>query len=165
MAYAQVAAGAARAATAYGPRVLALAQENLKKVTGGKVSNVSELAQYVSASPQRLKVTTEALVRAGVPVDDILPEDITGGNNVLTQVRASAMKIVGTMQGRYQAGSDTSLQTGDAVGDIARDKLRKKRVKTALRIFGSAQAYFLTNPNGGIPVDDFTWYQQVILED
>lgn len=162
MAIAQIAQLGARAAVAYGPQAYEYAKKQLAKVTSGKVTNESQLAKYVGNSPQRLKITTDALVTAGIPVDAVIPQDLVGTNEVLGRIRASAQALVSTMQSKFQAGSDTSLVQGE--DGIVKDVIRKKRVATALRIFGSANAYFLVNPNGGIPAEDFVWYSRVILD-
>jgi len=159
MAYAQVVQTAGQLAVKYGPQVAKLASESLAKATGNKATTET-LGTYLGNSPQRLKIATEALVRAGVNVDDLIPADVVGQNRVFAQIRQSALGLVGNMQNRFQAGSDQTLSSGQ--DDIAKDELRKERVKTALRVFGSAKAYFLCIPNGGIPVDDFVWYERII---
>lgn len=160
--YAQIALVGAEAASKYGPKVYELAKQQLRKVTGGKVKDVAQLAQYVGQSPQRLKIATEALVTAGVPADAVIPTDMIGENQVLARIRQSAQTLMGQMQSQYAAGSDKSL--AGSSDDIARDVIRKKRVATALRIYGSAQAYFLVHPQGGIPAEDFVWFDRVIKD-
>lgn len=160
MAIPAAAVAAARAAAKYGPAVLDQARAQLAKVTGGKVTDPANVAAYVGNSPQRMSVVAGAMVRSGFRVEDVLPADIVGEDKHLQQIRASAMEIVGRMQNQYAAGSDKSLQQSSS--DIAADMLRVERVKTALNVFGSARAYTLCMPNGGIPADDFVWYDRVV---
>lgn len=161
MAVAVVAARAAQVAARYGPAVVARTQELLKQATANKVSTPAEVPAYVGNSPQRLKVATEALIRAGVRPDDVLPVDLVGQDKTLLAIRASAEAIVNSLQNRFQSGSDKTLQHGEAA--IAADALRRKRVEAALGVYGSADRYFLCHPNGGIPAEDFVWYRAVIL--
>jgi len=159
MAYAQVVQTAGQLATKYGPQVAELARKQLAKATGNKATPET-LGSYLGNSPQRLKIATEAMALAGVNVNDLIPEDVAGNNRIFAQIRASAINLVGSMQARYDAGSDKTLSSGQ--DDIAKDELRRERVKAALRVFGSSKAYFLCIPNGGIPVEDFVWYERII---
>lgn len=155
--YGELAKRAATATVRYAPAVIDKAEQALSKVSGGKVSKVTDLADYVGSNPARLKVASEALLRSGVMLGDVLPRDLIGNDVQLIQIRQSAEGLVRTLQGQYLQGSDRSLAQGQAA--IAADVLRKKRVKAALGVYGNADTYFLCHPNGGIPAEDFAWYQ------
>lgn len=157
--YGELASRAAKATVRYAPAVIDKAEQALAKVSGGKVSKVTDLAGYVGSNPARLKVASEALLRSGIMLGDVLPRDLIGNDVQLMQIRQSAESLVKGLQGQYLQGSDRTLAQGQAA--IAADVLRKKRVKAALSVYGSAETYFLCHPNGGIPAEDFAWYQAV----
>lgn len=160
MAIAQAAQLAVRGAVRYAPAIVDAAKRELSKVTNGKVNDITDLISYVGGNASRMKVATEALVRSGVKVDDILPVDVVGNDAQLQRIRASALTLVGSLQTRFAQGSDTTL--AGPVDQIAKDALRKERVQTVLRVYGSQKAYFLCHPNGGVPPEDFVWYERVI---
>lgn len=144
----------------YAPSVLNSVNEYLNKATGGKVTNVTDVTSYVGNDAARLRVTTEAMLRGGVAIDDILPKDLTGSNQQLTKLREVGLALVATLGSQYDRGSDKSLAQGPA--NIAADVLRKKRVRAVIDVYGTKENYFLCHPNGGVPVEDFVWYDQVI---
>lgn len=152
-----IAQGIVQAGRTYGPAVLREAENMLTKATGKKVNNLQAVEKYVGASPERLSVVAGALARAGMRIDDLMPADLVGMNPALQQIRRTLMVTANSMQGRFDAGSDNSLSLG-----IEGDIIRKRRVQTALRVYGSEEAYFLCHPNGGIPRGDFAWYKAVI---
>lgn len=155
--YAQAAQLAGTAVTRYAPKVLELAKAGLAQATSGRVKDVAAVGQYVGKSPERLSIVAGALARAGVRVDDIISVDAAGSDAKLAAIRSGLLASVSNMQNRYDSASDDSLPQG-VEGDI----MRKKRVQTALRVYGSEEAYFLCHPNGGIPRGDFAWYAAVI---
>lgn len=158
--YAAVANKAMKATTKYGPAVYEKANAALATVTGGKVKDVTDLGSYVGNNPGRLKVASEALLRSGVMLGDVLPRDLIGNDQNLIAIRASAEKLVSSLQAQFLAGSDRSLIQG--VDGAAADVLRKKRVKAVLGTYGSEENYFLCHPGGGVPAEDFAWYRAVI---
>lgn len=158
-----IAERAVNAAKNYSPAVVAAARAQLAKVTDGKVTDLRAVPGYVGDNPARLKIATEAMLTSGVMLGDVLPRNLILGDADLLKIRQSAEALVNQLRAKYAAGSDQTLAE-DASVAIAADLLRKRRVRTALQIFGSATNYFLTNPNGGIPATDFDWYDRVILE-
>jgi hypothetical protein len=132
----------------------------LASVSGGKVKDVADIGNYVGNNPGRLKVASEALLRSGVMLGDVLPRDLVGTDQNLIAIRASAEKLVSNLQAQFLAGSDRSLVQG--VDGAAADVLRKKRVKAVLGTYGSEENYFLCHPGGGVPAEDFAWYRAVI---
>jgi hypothetical protein len=158
--YAAVASRAAKAVGKYGPSVYETANAALASVSGGKVKDVADIGQYVGNNPGRLKVASEALLRSGVMLGDVLPRDLVGTDQNLIAIRASAEKLVSNLQAQFLAGSDRSLVQG--VDGVAADVLRKKRVKAVLGTYGSEENYFLCHPGGGVPAEDFAWYRAVV---
>jgi hypothetical protein len=160
MAVAAAAQAAARAAVKYAPAVYQKAKETLAAVSAGKVTLPENVASYVGNSPQRLKIAVDAMVRSGISPDDVLPRDLIGNDKTLAMIRGAADQLAKSLQTQYAAGSDKTLQQGEAA--IAADALRRKRVEAALGVYGSGQNYFLCHPNGGIPAEDFAWYRAVV---
>lgn len=157
-----VATKASSALSKYSPAVIEEAKKQLGLATGGK-ADVANLTAYVGESPARLKVATESLLRSGVMLGDVLPRDLVGTNAQLKEVRASAETLVGMLRAAVGARGDHTLsQDASLANKIATDALMKKRVKAALEISGTAERYFLAFPNGGIPMGEFTWYQQIV---
>lgn len=154
MAIAQVAISAAQQAARYAPVVVDKASKLLAKATGGRVKSVADIPAYVGSNASRLSIAAGALNRAGVDANDIIPEDVVGMSPALQQIKARLTAEVVNLRNRYDQGADRTLSEG-VEGDI----LRKKRVSTALRVFGSEESYFLCNPNGGIPREDFAWFR------
>lgn len=155
MSYVAVAKQAASAAAKYGPEVLSRANELLKKTTGGKVDNISQLAGYVGTNGARAKVSAEALIRSGVSMDDLFPSELLQSDPKFAQLRAELSALAQSMRARYDQGSDQTL----GANDVAADVVRARRVRAALSVFGSEERYFLVNPTGGIPATDFAWYR------
>lgn len=154
--YADIARRAAEAAKKYAPEVIDRTKLALRQVTNGKVSSLDQVGSYVGNNPARMKVTTDAMLTSGIMLGDVLPRDVIGMDEQLQQIRRSAELLVDKLRTRFDSGSDKTLVTDES--QIAADVLRKKRVQVALQIFGSPANYFLVNPNGGIPAQDFSWY-------
>jgi hypothetical protein len=160
MAIPALAARAGQVAVKYAPVVYEKAKNALSAVTAGQVQAPEQIVSYVGNSPQRLKIAAEALVRSGVDVNDVLPRDLIGSDKTLQQIRSAADKIAGSLQAQFASGSDKTLNQGGEA--IAADALRRTRVEAALSVYGSGKRYFLCHPNGGIPAEDFAWYDAVI---
>lgn len=161
-----VAAAASRIGTAvsalarkYGPDVVQAVNSKLAQATSGKVADISAAPAYIGNDPRRARVVVEGVARAGVSMDDVLPAAWTANSPVYLQIRQSGEAILNQMRAKNQAGSDTTLGTN--VADIAADMIRKRRVQTALRVYGDKESYFLCHPSGGIPEADFIWYGQL----
>lgn len=157
MAVPVIAQGVVTSATRYAPVVLDQARTLLQKATGSKVATIDAIPKYVGNSPERLAIVTGALARAGFAVNDLVPQDLVGMNPALQSIRATLVRTAGAMQSHFDSGADRTLNN-DVEGDI----IRKKRVQVALRVYGSEEAYFLCHPNGGIPREDFAWFNAVI---
>lgn len=155
--YQNVAKAAISATSRYAPRVIEAAKTGIAKATSGRVKDLDAVPAYVGRSPERMSVVAGAMALAGVNVNDILSVDAAGSDQKLLAIRETLLNSVSGMQSRYDAQADNSLPEG-VEGDI----LRKKRVQTALRVYGSEEAYFLCHPNGGIPRADFAWFAAVI---
>lgn len=160
MAVPAVAARLGQVAVKYAPQIQATASELLAKATNGRVTNVSELTKYVGNSPERMSIAANSLVRAGMSIDDVLPADLVGENVQLAKIREGALRLTGAFQNQLAAGSSKLItQTTD---HIAADMFRRQAVEVALSVYGSANRYALCHPNGGIPVEDFVWYDRVV---
>lgn len=151
---------AASLATRYGPSVVSAAQDLLRKSTGGKVAQITPTAinSYVNGNATRGQVVVEQLVRAGFDVDDLLPQSLVTADADLAKLRADVINVVGAFASRVKA--EAFNEFAPAGDDVARDVLRTKRVKSALAVFGSKDAYFACQ---GLSPDDFVWYDRVIL--
>lgn len=158
--YADVAQRAAQAAQKYAPTVVSAVNSTLSTVTGGKVVDITGVSSYVGNNPSRLKVTTEAMLRAGVNMGDVIPRDLIGTDKNMMAIRASAERLVSTLQQRYDAGSDKTLDQG--LDNTVIDLMRRKRVEAVRAVYGNESAYFLCHPNGGVSSGDFAWYDTVI---
>jgi len=158
--YRAIATRAAAAASKYAPAVIDRAKSTLATVTNNKVTELSAVPAYVGSNANRLKVVTDGLLNSGVMLGDVLPRDLIGDNEELMQIRAGAERLVGQLRAKFQQGADSTLEITDE--RIAADVIIKRRVKAALQIFGSAENYFLVNPNGGISVKEFAWHDAVI---
>lgn len=158
--YANVARRAAEATQKYAPAVVSTVNSTLAAVTGGKVATAEEVSSYVGNNPARLKVTTEAMLRAGINMGDVIPRDLIGNDKNMMAIRTSAERLVATLQQRFEAGSDKTLDQG--VDNAVADLMRRKRVEAVRGIYGNEAAYFLCHPNGGVPPSDFAWYDTVI---
>lgn len=158
--YADVARRAAEAAQKYAPAVVSTMNTTLDAVTGGKVKSANELGTYVGNNPARLKVATEAMLRSGINMGDVIPRDLVGNDKNMMAIRASAERLVSTLQQRFDAGSDKTLDQG--VDNTVADLMRRKRVEAVRSVYGNEASYFLCHPNGGVPTSDFAWYDTVI---
>jgi len=155
-AIASVANAARGAFSRFAPDLAAKAQEQLRKVTSGRVSTPADVIKYVGNNSSRLSVVTDALVRAGAPVDAIFPSDIVATDSALAEMRKAASELATKLQGQFDngAGTDRVLPSASPM-DAAADVFRIRRVKAALSIYGTEENYFLCHPSGGIPADDF----------
>lgn len=144
----------------YGDQVITVAENQLAKATNGNIRSPQAVPAYVGNDRSRAMVAVGALASAGIHPDHILPEDVVGQNPILAAIRQEAMNTFTRMQSQFNRGSDKTLQI--APSGIANDKIRRKRIEAVLAIYGTKEAYFLCHPNGGVPVEDFTWYDQVI---
>lgn len=160
MAIPLAAAAAAQALQTYGPAVMEKAKSAVKAATSGRVTDVAKLPDYVGASPQRMAVMADALVRSGVRPDDIIPPDLAGTTPELKKIKDAAYALASKLQARFTAGADPTIVPA-AAEQAAGDLLRVKRVQAALRVFGDEATYFLCNPNGGIPASDFAFFRSM----
>jgi len=158
MAVKELAKRGAELAMQYGPQAKAAAENALSRATGGKVSAMSQLDNYVTG-PRQLSIATQAIASAGIPVDGIFTADLIGNDRVLNEIRQGAARILSKAQQRFDKMSDNTLDQGP--DNTAADVLRKKRVEAVLAQYGSAVRYFLCHPNGGVPAADFAWYKAV----
>lgn len=147
----------------YGNEVITLAESKLQNVTGGKVSSLRDVAQYVGKDPARASIVVGATSAAGINPRDVLPEDIVGSNPILRQIIAEAEDTVNAMRNKYAAGSDRTLAVAGRAPDTANDLIRRRRVEAVLSVYDTAEKYFLCHPNGGVPIEDFEWHRTVIL--
>lgn len=129
---------------------------------GGEAVVENLFSDHLDATDSNdIRVAAEAAVRAGVNPEDLISAAAIKADPKLAQMRASLNKLALELANKQVNDGDKTLSmTGD--DDIAKDLLRRRRVAMALRIFGSAEAYMLVIPNGGIPPEDFAWYESVI---
>ena len=147
----------------YGNEIIAEAETKLQSVTGGKVTSLSDVPNYIGKDPQRASIVAGAASAAGINPRDIIPDDVIGSNPVLAQVMAEAEATFVAMQNKYAAGSDRTLAGPTRKPDTANDVIRRRRVEAVLSVYDTEEKYFLCHPNGGVPVEDFVWYRTVIL--
>lgn len=160
MPLAQVAMAAGTAAVHYGPAVYDKAKQYLSKATNGKVSNASDIVNYVGKSNQRMTVVADSLIRAGVQVDGIFPADIAMIDPAMKAMKAAAQALAYSLSRQFEAGADKVIPAQSAP-DAAADVIRLRRVKAVLSVYGSPETYFLCHPNGGVPASDFAFAQAV----
>lgn len=158
MAIPVLAARAAQVGMKYAPSVASKANELLKKVTSGRVTDVAKVAPYVGNSAERLTVVSRAMVQAGFSPDDVMPADLIGNNEQLQQVRQSLYNIVSESRDAYDAGTQQRLKAISSPMEAANDTLKAETVEAVRRVYGSADVYFLCHPNGGVPRSWFAWY-------
>lgn len=137
-------------------------QSLLSNATGGKVSSVADIANYVGSSTNRSVVVADALMGAGMHPNEVLPDDLIGSIPALQKAKERAMVRLGEMRVKYDAGSDHTLDAADPAKDLVDDMIRRRRVEAVLSVYGSESTYFLCHPNGGVPAADFVWYRKVI---
>lgn len=154
MAIPALAMAAGSAAVQYGPKAYDAAKALLAKATGGKVTDASQIVDYVGKSQQRLTVVADSLIRAGVPAESIFPSDVVQTQPQLKAMRQAALGLAATLKVQFDAGADKVLP-GSTAADAAADVIRIKRVNAVLEIYGSEDRYFLCHPNGGVPASDF----------
>lgn len=159
MAIAQAAAAVGSKVVQYAPVVYKKGMDLVSKATSGRVKTPADIAAFVKDDPRKLSVVAGALAAGGVSPQDIIPADLAAINPQLAQIRTTIQQIAGQMRGQYDAGSDQLVAATPA--DVARDVLRKQRVSAVLRVYGSAETYFLCHPNGGIPRADFAWFRSM----
>lgn len=153
--------GIATVGSRYAPVVIDKANDLLKKVTSGRVKNVTDVVPYVGGSPERLAVVARAVANAGVAPDDILPADLVGTNDQLSKIRDSIVRVVMQQRDAYDAGTQDRLKQMGNATDAAGDVLKKNAVEAVYRVYGSEDAYFLCHPNGGVPREWFGWYKSL----
>jgi len=157
MAIAQAAAAAGTALVKYAPEVYDKGMKLVDKATNGRVKNAADIVPFVKNDVRKLSVVTGALASAGVKPDDLVPRDLVALDPQLAQVRSTIERIASNMRDQFDRGSDNILAASQE--DIARDVLRRQRVDAVLRVYGTAEAYFLCHPNGGVPRADFSWHK------
>ena len=133
----------------------------LVAATGGRVDDVAQVQQFIKTDAGKAKVVLEAAAVAGVPVNQLFPVGMVNANESMRYLSDSVEKLSLNMQKRFDRGSDSSLNQGPQ--GIAADVIRRQRVEAVLSVYRSKDAYFLCHPMGGVPAEDFVWYETVIL--
>lgn len=159
MAIVQAATAASSAAVKYAPAVYEQGMKLVSKATSGRVKSAGDIVDFVKTDPRKLSVVASALATAGVSPDDLVSKDLAAVNPQLAQIRATIERIAASQRDQFDRGSDQIVAASDS--DTARDVLRKQRVSAVLAVYGSADAYFLCHPNGGVPRADFAWYKSM----
>lgn len=143
------------------PEIKAKAMELLDAATQGKVATPAAIQSFVGSSPDRAKLVTESMIRGGINLSDIISSDLAGKNKDLQMVRASALNVIARLRANYDAKADTTLSQRGTFTDAASALLAIRRVNLAFRMYGSQENYYLMNPTGGIPMEEFTMVLQM----
>lgn len=139
----------------YGPAVADAALDIMEKSTNGKVRSTQDIAPYVGNNPSRAKVIVESMVKSGMRIDDVLPDDAMGDNSMLGEIKKDVRARFGQMQESYNRRSDRQL----GANDIPADVIRMRRVKAVMSVYGNEENYFLCHPDGGVPAEDFAFFK------
>lgn len=155
MAIPAAAAAVASKLAQYAPQIQAGASAALAKFTDNKVKSPADIATYVGKSPERLAVVASAAVRAGMNPNEVFTDNIVGSSAFLMKLRDR----LGAAAASLSAAVDTrGFGPQVTVDDTVSDEVRARRVRAALRVFGSAENYALSQ---GLTSADFAWFNRM----
>lgn len=139
------------------PRVTDVVAKQLPKLTNNKVKSGADIKKYVGQEPSKLKMMTDFFARQNVfPRDQIIPPDLVR-SDLVKQIDAGVGEITQSLNQAFAKGVSVAIPVHHP-RDIAQDKMRIERVKAVLSVFRTWQIYKLAIPNGGVPDEDYVFY-------